>query len=743
MTSGNEKILTGHILHLTTFYFGFASAIAQVLLIRELLTLFRGNEFIIGIIFSAWFLGIYLGARFNPEADVILLTRRIERSIILFPAILFIMIYITHLTPLIIHLTPGSFYSISTEMVLSLAFTVPVSLFSGYVFPPLVSLSSQSDGKQSGGLIYSIEAMGSFTGGVLFSFILVDMLNPAGVISLLMALSVFLLYVLRGKKIILLLLPMLVIMLIFSEKAETMFFRYIWGRTHTGILSEYSRTRHQAVAVESSQGTTAIYGDGVFYHSLPDRYEARSVFHLVQSLKNKADAEILLFGSGQGSLLHNLLNTDISELTYVETDRELLKIENQYRQKYYKKKDECRKPRLIDSDLRHYLAQTDKMYDMIICLPPPPENARLNRFYTREFYSMCAKHIKPDGIFLTAIHGFSNYMGRDMLEYIASVYKSLIMEFPYNLYSSGEIIYLIAAKQKNVLPANQDILINNYRKKPAGTGGYKLEKEITDNYNPDEIRMLFEQTQLDYFRERMKETLPRIEENTDLKPKAYWNRILLSALEEQSVIYTAVKNGYIIQLACVILIIIFFLDAYKKYGGTAFNAGFIMFTVGFVSISTMLVLIILYQNFYGIVYYRIALINAVFMLGLTAGSYYANKYFYKRPVIIFFLIILVLVSILIFPHIRSEIIYWIIIPAFSFLCGSVFPVLFNSAPGKNYHKKASMLDAMDHFGSIAGSMLTGIFLVPALGITGAIMCNIAILLMAAGISMTGNNAYAE
>jgi len=50
-----------------TLFLGFTSAITQILLIRELLTIFRGNEFIIGIIFSSWFTGIFMGARFNKS----------------------------------------------------------------------------------------------------------------------------------------------------------------------------------------------------------------------------------------------------------------------------------------------------------------------------------------------------------------------------------------------------------------------------------------------------------------------------------------------------------------------------------------------------------------------------------------------------------------------------------------------------------------------------------------------------
>jgi hypothetical protein len=81
----------------STLYFGFASAIVQVLFIRELLSVFRGNEFIIGMIFSGWFIGIFLGARINPAAGADVLRGRISFSLIAFPLVSFALVYFAHL----------------------------------------------------------------------------------------------------------------------------------------------------------------------------------------------------------------------------------------------------------------------------------------------------------------------------------------------------------------------------------------------------------------------------------------------------------------------------------------------------------------------------------------------------------------------------------------------------------------------------------------------------------------------
>ena len=46
-----------------------------------------------------------------------------------------------------------------------------------------------------------------------------------------------------------------------------------------------------------------------------------------------------------------------------------------------------------------------------------------------------------------------------------------------------------------------------------------------------------------------------------------------------------------------------------------------------------------------------------------------------------------------------------------------------------------MLDAMDHYGSILGSVLTAIFLVPVLGIVNTVVVNIVILIAVMGANL--------
>lgn len=727
------KPLTGRDLHIITIFFGFSSAIAQVLLIRELLTIFRGNEFTIGIIFSAWFLGIFLGARFNPEAERTILEKRIYISLLLFPLILLLVIYLSHFIPIIFIRTVGTFYYITTEFILSIFLSIPVSIFIGFFFPPIVSLVSGKEGQGSGGNIYFIESIGAFVGGVVFSFILVDNQNPLGIISILLFISMLFFFRRNFNRrfILILLIPLGIFF--FSEDIEKKFFEYIWNRTHSGSLLSYKRTRYQMVSLEERDGQYSIYGDGIFYYSLPDQYESRAIFHLIQSLRHKKNERVMIVGGGPGSLIYNLLKTDISSLYYFETDPELWGMVDRYRKIFYKDNEDNQRFKVILQDIKYFLIHSLEKFDIILCFFPPPENLMLNRFYTEDFYSLCKDHLKSDGIFITSIHGFSNYMSKELKRSIASIYKGFLGNFLYFLETSGETIYLIGAKKKGIIPINYNLLINGYRERYSGLNNINLEREIIDNFDPEELRMLFERTQIEYYRSQITPLISEIKGNIDFKPNAYWNYLLLSTFQEKSIFSKMFHKSRLFLVFAILLTLIVFFNFKKKYSTLHFKGCFYMFISGFVSISICIILIILYQNFYGIVYYRIALINALFMLGLAMGSFIANRKKNGSLASRFLMLIMILLLIILYTNYNIECLFWLAIFLLSLVCGSIFPTIFRKISKDKYHITSSILDSTDHFGSIMGSLITVTFLIPEFGLTGTVYFNIMLLVLTMGI----------
>lgn len=56
------------------------------------------------------------------------------------------------------------------------------------------------------------------------------------------------------------------------------------------------------------------------------------------------------------------------------------------------------KVKVIINDGRNYLLTTEKKYDIITAEPPPPINAGIVNLYSKEYYELCKKSLKPGGI---------------------------------------------------------------------------------------------------------------------------------------------------------------------------------------------------------------------------------------------------------------------------------------------------------------------------------------------------------
>lgn len=702
-------------------YMGCAAAITQVLIIRELLTICRGNEFIIGMIFSFWFTGIYAGARLGagPKGDLV---KRVALSIAALPALLALSVYGAHLFAALAPRTTGSFYTLSVEILMSALFTIPVSFFVGFFFPSLVALLSEKEQERSGGIIFYMESFGSFAGGIVFSFLLVDRANPLAIASFLVIAAVILLSVIAGRKVLFFALIPLVL-LIFSARIEKDMFAAFWERTHGGQLVRYQRTRHQTVAMEEAGGTVNIYGDGMLLYSLPDGYDARGLFHLVEALR-QGRRKVLLMGSGPGALLSNLLKSDIGELTYCEPDPELWDF---LRPLAPVRGGVPGGPvfRVIRGDLKRYLKNTGERFDLIISIPPPPENLMLNRFYTREFYSLCRARLSERGMLIASLHGFSNYLSGDLKRFIASIYRGFTDAFPHHLKTSGETIYLIGAVSGGLLPADSRGLIESYRTRlPLAAGRY--DRELTDNYSPEELRSFFEETQIGYFDGAMAGLPGGLPVNSDLLPGAYWRKIILTAFQEQSPLYGLLRGMFLLP-ALVILASVIALRDIRRLGPGLLLRGLLIYATGLVSISTMLVMMLVYQNTEGIVYYRIALINALFMAGLALGGFVFNRAGVRVTAPVFAGLIAALGGVLACASLPAPFLFWPVLVAFAFLCGAVFPLLFRAGHDRDRLAPASALDSMDHFGAIAGSLLTAVLFLPLLGVPGTVIACMALM----------------
>ncbi|MCX8125082.1 MAG: hypothetical protein N3F66_13105 [Spirochaetes bacterium] len=695
-------------LNLSTFFIGISASIAQAIMIRELLTLFKGNELSIGIIMVLWFTGIIFGAAFSkkikrPYSSII------ATIITLHPAIACISLIFFYSIPLVYH-NYGSFYPLEAEIVIAFICLFPQCFVIGYIFPVLVQTGSVLKINNPGTTIFLLESLGAFIGGILFTFLLVQKLNPLSIqlVLFIAACSIALIIIQQiVKRMAIVTAIVLAGFIAFhSSSFEKKLLTASFAANHPGSLLEYRRTPYQIMYVAQLSDTIALYGNSNLYAQFPDDYSVRPIIHtLVASGIALKDANILI--AGDTAFVPYVCAYMGANIDYITVDCEMWQIIQKNILSIYPDFP-INKLSIYYDDTRNFFNTAKKKYKSIIILPPPPDSILHNRLYTRELFNDCKKHLSKDGVFILQIEGFANIMNPSLRRYIASVINSFRQVFPSSLISAGDSIYCIGFNYTRTTDVSNYLseYIKNFPKNPDA----KMITQLVPGFNPEEFRMYFQESHYEYLSEQVKsENII----NTDLIPKGYFEYLANSLKQSNSLAEHFITNPYLLA-AALLIIVITSIVKFTSRGKHHLMYGSIIFITGFISMAAMFIALIAYQNVYGILYYRIALCNGVFMLGLAIGSVttFIQKDFFITRIVLMIAGLLLLFG---FTFYNSAVMFYLSITIIAATTGSFLPLLLNK-PTEDIHLLASTLNSFDHIGALCGSLITPFLMLPIFGI---------------------------
>ena len=162
------------------FVLGGYAVWAQATLLREMQVLVLGSELSWGLVLAFWLAGVAAGAMTAGR-----LIARSVRPWLMFaaagvamPAALVGEIVLLRIARSIAGVGPGEYVGPGTTVLLTLAATVPVSLWVGLAFPSASALVARgqvasSEKARAVGWVYLAESAGALLGGAAFSFLLV------------------------------------------------------------------------------------------------------------------------------------------------------------------------------------------------------------------------------------------------------------------------------------------------------------------------------------------------------------------------------------------------------------------------------------------------------------------------------------------------------------------------------------------------------------------------------------------
>ena len=606
---------------------GFTAVIAQIVLLRELMIVFCGNEMSLGLMLASWLLWTAIGSSgLGPLARRTAQPRRLMALLQVFVALtLPLAIFLARASKGFFQSVPGEILGPGPMILTSLVVLSAFCLLSGGLFAVGSRLSAQETGTSTlagTSTVYLLEALGSGLGGVLASLLLIRYFTSFQIAALLCLLN-FLgaaSLAIRSKphrRVVGLALVGAFAFLVLPVGCpwlEKMSLKRLWSGFD---LVAARNSVYGNLAVVQTEGTRSLFENGLAAFHVPDPAAAEEAVHFAL-LQHPAPKYVLLVGGGvNGSLSQALQHPSLERIDYVELDPTVLDLAEEYFPATWAPMHEDPRVHVHYTDGRLFLRTTDLKFDVLIVNLPDPQTAQLNRFYTLEFFQEVASKLTPAGVFSFQLKASEDYVSPDLAEFLRCIYKTLRQVFPEVSAIPGDTVHFFATARAGSLTNDSQELIARLRARHIRTS-YVREYYLPYRMMPDRVLDLELQIR------------PQADTRTnrDFAPIAYyfdvalWSTRFNRAYRRVFQTLAAVRFGPLatalaLGLLGLVGIVRGLLAAQNR---SRASAGFCVAAMGFTLIGLEMLLLLAFQAIYGYVYQQLAIIIAGFMLGMSLGS---------------------------------------------------------------------------------------------------------------------------
>lgn len=670
---------------------GVVCQIGQIVLLRELLMVFHGNELALGIILAAWMLWVGVGSRWGSR-----LAERSARPVSLFaltalgvPLLLPAAIALIRVLRGFFTIPPGAYLTVVDMGVACLVVTAPVCLLFGLQFVLLARIWGEADGAPTSSGVsktYIAEGAGHIIGGLLFTFLLVQVLNAfetaalAGVILPVAALRMLRRRNDMGAPSAPRLRAALAAVLVptaaafpFLGLVDSQTYRYQWRVFAPDYdLVETRPSKYGVVSVARRTDQYSFFQSGhlIFSTAGPqaaspglEEQEAR-VFAHFSLVQHPHPQRVLLLGGGLRGTLKEILRHPVEGIDYIELDPVLTAAAKPFLRTETQKALEDPRVRLRHTDARRFMKAPGGAYDLIIADLPDPATALLNRYYTAEFFREAAARLNPGGVLVIGAASTPDLRGAAAANRNAAIYHTLRHVFPQVLAVGERFLFFFAGDGESAISADAATLRQRYRERGIDSEGFSeghfellLQEGPLRRVNwilrhhgrsgdahlrGPEPAPLFPGTlaEQQIGESRLPPVASRLFHNSDFRPVGYlhtlvfWDAMTRGGRGGVLAWVVRVEAWWVAVAAGAALAATAGLRRTGRRGAARASHGALLITVFSTGLSTMalqIALLFSFQSLYGFVYEMVGVVVALFMGGLAFGAAAARRFARDRP----------------------------------------------------------------------------------------------------------------
>ncbi|MDD5530105.1 MAG: fused MFS/spermidine synthase [bacterium] len=712
---------------------GLSGVIGQLLFIRELLIVFHGNEFSIGIVLANWLLLEGLGALLISRIRIFKNRNTVSSVFVLFQLVFSVYLPIAVLLirnlKSIFGIMPAETLGLLPIFYSSFLFLLPASICHGALFTLCCKLYDNefpNAGGKSIGVAYIYETAGSIIGSLLFSIVLVRYFDSFYIVFGVMILNVLMVMVLQWgyKSLFSKVLNGIAIILFVSG----IYFIFKVDKIRQFSVSSQFLSKNVVFYKNSIYGNTAVIKSeeqySFLYNGVPNVNVPVPDVSFIEDfvnfplLSHPAPESVLIIGGGAGGVIDKILKYDITSIDYLELDPLLISTIKQFPTPMTSNELSSERVHIKYEDGRLFLRKKEHgQYDLIFIGVSDPVSLQSNRFFTEEFFKLAGRRLNPGGILTITLPGSLEYMGKELADLNLCIYTTIKKVYPYVKVIPGDFnMFLCSNSDISVIP---DTILKHLTERGVESSVF------TEGYV---------KYRLDSYKE--KKFLSSISKektgiNRDSRPigvfysLAYWSALFNPGMDKVFNLFLRFNLWFFVLLVGIISLCFFIISIKRKNKGSQVIIPFCIFTTGFTGMVFSLAIIFAFQSVYGYVFKEIGILTAAFMGGGLVGGLITTVFLreekknYKS--LIFFELCLVLFALLFrFIIVPWSLIFVVLCFVIGLLVSAEFPLankiyLENSV---GIERSVGVLYLFDLLGGWFAGLITGIIMLPVMGLWG-------------------------
>ena len=697
------------------FLLGFYSVGGQVLLLRELVGSFGGDELFIGTALFGWLGAVALGAWFGGRKERPVPSSRL---FVLGAAALLVMLPAARLAPMLTGQHVVETVPFATAAAVSMALMLPVGLIAGWLFSSI----SREGWRPVDSIVgcYLWEGLGAFAGGLVLLMLVGPLLSSQALgLGVGMAVIFYLLFNCRRWPLgasVLIAAALAAVLLTLPRLSGAIEKTLDTVKYDPYDVAEAFDTHYGHQTVLSRDSLITLVTDGRVEASHPDLQSAEMA--LLPPLAYRPEAsDILVLGRSEVGIRQ--LVAQLPHINMISVDPRLMDATLDRFIPY------CRGGQRFRTDPITFftLVRTDRQFDVVLLNAGQPNNYQSSRLLTPEFLRLVRQGLRENGVlYVLTTYDSDRYVSEHTSRPVAVIHNTLREVFEHVAVWPGENTLFFASAGLDLSVSVDSLTANLGRLNYDPL--YFDDFYLADHLGDLKVRRLESAVAaIGVINEINRPLLPHLQAMLDARRT------------DSADIVGAFFDRPLWLIALALLIVMFLIRSVTGKDRNRRFSFFLFFVAGFVSLSLELISFYVYQSLSGSLFSEIAVLIGVFMMGLAAGTFYSMKYGARHleyPSLLFLLL-----AVVAFPFTydrvpaHSQLYYHLM---FLFTVAVCTGALFVAATERYCSGDEPLVNrgagyALELIGSALASLLTMTILLPAIGLNGVLVSLGAIIVV--------------